>query len=297
MQEIQPNKLNDFQPRSISEPKAGISLHGDNSPVKVSEAEKHQKMWNASQQFEAMFLNQLYKSMRETIHESEPTEESNGRAIFTEMLDYETAKRNALSDVGKPDENGKLPGSTNRLAALIYRSLQSRDENELGTLLQGARQANQPDLSAFKGVGLQSSLGNARYMDEDDLKPLIDKASQKYQLSPNLLMGVIKQESAGNPYAVSPKGAKGLMQLMDTTARDLGVTNSFDATQNVMGGAKYLRQMMDRFGGDEAKALAGYNAGPGAVEKYGGIPPYKETQDYVKKILGRRKTFDLMESQ
>ena len=111
-------------------------------------------------------------------------------------------------------------------------------------------------------------------------------AAETYQIPENLLKAVAKAESDFNPNAVSSCGAQGIMQLMPSTARSLGVSNSFDPAQNIMGGAKYLRQMLDNFDGDVSRALAAYNAGPGAVRKYDGIPPYKETQNYVAKVLG-----------
>ena len=94
----------------------------------------------------------------------------------------------------------------------------------------------------------------------------------------------MKQELGGDPDAVSPAGAVGLMQLMPGTAKELGVANSRDPGENIRGGARYLRQQLDTFGGDVTKALAAYNAGPGAVQKYGGVPPYAETQQYVRSI-------------
>lgn len=113
----------------------------------------------------------------------------------------------------------------------------------------------------------------------------IDEAAKAHDLPKGLIEAIIKAESNGNPKAVSPKGAKGLMQLIDSTATDMGVTDQFDPKQNVMGGSKYIRKLLDRFKGDLKLALAAYNAGPGNVEKYGGIPPFDETRKYVEKVI------------
>jgi soluble lytic murein transglycosylase-like protein len=112
----------------------------------------------------------------------------------------------------------------------------------------------------------------------------IDAAAAKYNVDPALLRGLIRQESNFNPNAGSPAGARGLTQLMPGTAAALGVNPSVPA-QAIEGGAKYLRQQLDKFGNDPAKALAAYNAGPGAVQRYGGVPPFAETQNYVRKVL------------
>ena len=113
----------------------------------------------------------------------------------------------------------------------------------------------------------------------------ITAAAKKYNLPEKLITSVIKQESNFNASATSAAGASGLMQLMPATARYLGVSDRFDPAQNIMGGAKYLRQMLDQFDNNVETALAAYNAGPGNVKKYGGIPPFQETQNYVKKIM------------
>jgi soluble lytic murein transglycosylase-like protein len=114
----------------------------------------------------------------------------------------------------------------------------------------------------------------------------ITAAATKYGIDPALLKGLIRQESNFNAGAHSGAGAQGLTQLMPGTASSLGVTDASDPAQAIDGGAKYLKQQLDRFGGDPSKALAAYNAGPGAVAKYGGVPPYAETQNYVQKVLG-----------
>jgi soluble lytic murein transglycosylase-like protein len=112
----------------------------------------------------------------------------------------------------------------------------------------------------------------------------ITAAAKKHGVDPALLAGLVKQESNFDPNAGSPAGAQGLTQLMPATAASLGVTNVHDPAQALDGGAKYLRQQLDRFGGDVARALAAYNAGPGAVERFGGVPPYAETQEYVRRV-------------
>lgn len=114
----------------------------------------------------------------------------------------------------------------------------------------------------------------------------ITAAAQRHGIDPNLLTGLIRAESSFNPNATSPAGAQGLTQLMPGTAAGLGVTNPLDPVQAIEGGARYLRRQLDRFGGDASKALAAYNAGPGAVERFGGVPPYEETQNYVRRVLG-----------
>src|SRR5215208_872939 len=112
----------------------------------------------------------------------------------------------------------------------------------------------------------------------------ITAAAQRNGIDPALLAGLVRQESNFDPTAGSPAGARGLTQLMPATAAGLGVTDVTDPAQALDGGAKYLKQQLDTFGGDVTKALAAYNAGPGAVQRFGGVPPYAETQSYVQKV-------------
>jgi len=112
----------------------------------------------------------------------------------------------------------------------------------------------------------------------------ITAAAQRHGIDPALLAGLVRQESNFDPTAGSPAGARGLTQLMPGTAAGLGVTDVTDPQQSLEGGAKYLKQQLDAFGGDVTKALAAYNAGPGAVHRFGGVPPYAETQSYVQKV-------------
>ncbi|MFZ5648269.1 MAG: lytic transglycosylase domain-containing protein [Bacillota bacterium] len=143
---------------------------------------------------------------------------------------------------------------------------------------------------AGSGRGLKPGGGrNYKKVNSSGIESLAERTAAKHGLDPALLMAVIKVESDFNPLAVSSAGATGLMQLMPETAASLGVKNPYDPLENLEGGARYLKSLMDRFG-DVNLALAAYNAGPGAVEEYGGVPPYSETIYYLEKInriLGR----------
>jgi soluble lytic murein transglycosylase-like protein len=126
----------------------------------------------------------------------------------------------------------------------------------------------------------------------EEFEPIINSCALEYGVNKSLVKAVIHAESGYNPTAVSPKGAQGLMQLMPKTAQGLKVANSFDPADNIRGGVRYLRFLLDTFKGDETLALAAYNSGLSRVAKFGGIPPYEETRNYVAKVLNYKKNYD-----
>jgi len=209
------------------------------------------KKMKVARDFEAMFIHQMLKSMRNTVPKDDDM--SSARRIFTEMLDEQIA--NTASRSGHFG-----------LAQIIYKEL------------SGGKAAQ----DAYNAQGMSKASG-------EQIENWVNEAAQTLDMDKNLIKAVIRQESGGNSLARSNKGAKGLMQLMDSTAKDMGVANPYNGRQNIIGGAKYLKQMLIRFNGDENKALAAYNAGPGTVDQYGGIPPYEETKNYVKNVMQYRE--------
>lgn len=152
------------------------------------------------------------------------------------------------------------------------------------------------DRTAKKTEDFSDVLNQAFSAMSEDMDIIFEEAAKLFDVPVNLLKAVAKTESGFDPNAVSRSGAMGVMQLMPQTAKSLGVTDPFDARQNIMGGAKYLKSTLDQFG-DVTLALAAYNAGPGNVLKYGGVPPFAETQNYVKKVASYMEGDDLLANQ
>jgi len=163
-------------------------------------------------------------------------------------------------------ENNTLPGSDRLL-----------DYDKVNEIV-GSKNDSKELLSMLYKKGLQNN-GNS------NVDGLIDEASELFHVDKPLIKAVIQQESGFNPEAVSQKGAMGLMQLMPRTAELLGISNPFDIKENVLGGTRYLKALLSKYNGDLNLSLAAYNAGPEAVDRFGGIPPYEETQEYVKNVL------------
>lgn len=235
-----------------------------------------------AKEFESIFTSMMLRAMRKTTGENPLLPMGFGEKIYTEMLDDEYAKM-----IGNHASLG--------LSDLIVKELE-RHENPGNSLEQlrniGGMEPWMLDKAFIPQSGTGRETGSKSVTAQvSRWNVFINQASEKYGVDKALISAVIAQESAGNPYAVSRAGAKGLMQLMDTTAYDMGVTHPFSPWASIDGGVKYLRLMLNRFNGDEKLALASYNAGPAAVEKYNGIPPYRETMDYVKSVLEYKERF------
>lgn len=231
------------------------------------------KLQKAAKDFESLFVGYMLKGMRSTIPKSGTEKDEFGGDMMEGMFDMEFAKyisNNSNLGLGEMLYK-KLTGEDLPKAAAhqSYRlpSIPAQTANASGT--KAASQPVAPSASVQKRI--------------ESYSDTIQAASQKYGVNPNLIKAVMASESGGKPNAQSSKNAKGLMQLIDSTAADMGVQNVWNPQQNIFGGAKYLKQMLDKFQGDLPSAVASYNAGPAAVEKQGGVPAIKETKDYVSK--------------
>lgn len=263
--------------------------------------DKRAEFREAAEGFESMFIHMMLKQMKESMLDQDKGKEN--------MMTFGADTLSGYTDLQFADFAVRQGGMG--LADMIYKHLTggesmptarqtSNPPQSIQALLKNGPAAAAPALRE-PGVPLMpSGPAKSNFLDKviDRIRPYestINQAAKENGLPTALVKGVIAAESAGKADAVSPVGAKGLMQLMDPTARELGVADSLNPSENIVGGTRYLRRMMDQFQGKLDHALAAYNAGPGNVRKYGGIPPFSETRNYVRKVTRYFEMFGILE--
>ena len=252
---------------------------------------KKAQLKKATQEFESIFVGYMLKTMRSTVPKSDMSDESFGADILDGMFDGEVAKHIS--------HNGGLG-----IGEMLYKQITGSrfpvgsESDSTGLPLDGlgmswdhplkAKPLNLPPRVRLNGSAVSPDTVSQVGKFDD----LIQEAADSHALDANLLKAVIATESGGKATAVSKKDARGLMQLIDSTANDMGVKDPMNPKDNVLGGAKYLKQLLDQFGGNLELALAAYNAGPGAVIEHQGVPPFKETKDYVNRVMDYLHVFE-----
>jgi Rod binding domain-containing protein len=265
------------------------SLEKLSSGKNLTEAEKIE-LAKASRGFESMFINLMLKEMKSGMLQDEEKEDGLGGDTILSYTDMMYADH--ISKIGegigiaqqlyeKLTGGEKLPsitiGSATASNPLQYNTIPTI--NNGSKIIDDIQNLSVPSNDSNSGKFIDRVKGRLENYDD-----IISAASTNYGVPKELIKAVITAESAGKSNAKSGAGAKGLMQLMDGTAQSLGVNNSYDPTENIMGGTKYLKMMLDKFGNSVPLALAAYNAGPGNVEKHGGVPPFTETRSYIRRV-------------
>ncbi|MBM2813704.1 MAG: Soluble lytic murein transglycosylase-like protein [Ignavibacteria bacterium] len=235
----------------------------------------------AARGFESMFVYMMLKEMRQAmLEEKKDDKDSFGGDTLQGMMDMMLSDH--VSRVGKGigiAETFYQNMTGDKLGGITSEAVPDLIHSKTGNVVPLATPKNNKESQPVSGNFIEKMNGRFREFDS-----IISQASSQYGVPENLIKAIISAESAGRPDARSNAGAKGLMQLMDSTAAELGVKNSFDPKENIFGGAQYIKKMLDNFDGDTELALAAYNAGPGNVQKYGGVPPFPETQAYVHRV-------------
>ncbi len=228
------------------------------------------KLRQAAKDFESLFTGMMLKSMTS----------GTGGMFGNEGLGGEVFESIFENQIASEISNGKGIG----IADFIYKKLEKTYKNEAS----GAKSENPVELKTSPDTEVDTTIfpskNSIRRLGKFD--NIIDEASARYGIDRNLIRAVILTESGANEKATSKVKAKGLMQLMDGTAKDMGVKDVWNPKENIFGGTKYLAQMLRQYNGDLKLALASYNAGPANVEKYEGVPPFDETKNYINRVLG-----------
>jgi Rod binding domain-containing protein len=243
--------------------------------------EKKEKLAKASKDFEGIMTSMMLKSMTKTTSGLFGDEEGYGNDILSGM--FETELSSFISKgkgLGIADMiYGKLTGE--EIKDALDKAVKEKSKTE------GNKSSSESPINVKTDKSVQAVSPSAQSLDRlGKYESYIDEASKSNGVSKNVIKSVILAESAAKEKAVSCTNAKGLMQLMDSTAQSMGVKNSWDPKQNIQGGTKYLSQMLKQYNGDLKLALAAYNAGPGNVAKYNGVPPFKETKNYISRVMG-----------
>lgn len=230
------------------------------------------KIADATKQFESMLTQMMLKSMNKT-NGGMLGEEGYGNDMFDTVFEQEIA-----SYMGQSKSLG--------IAEMLYKKITGEEMTpgmriKIGSRVDPIRIKDNSTVADTTKVSPSS--GSLERLESFDNH--IEEASKSYGVDKNIIKSIIMTESAGNSKAVSSAKAKGLMQLMDSTAGDMGVRNVFNPKENINGGTKYFAQMLRQYSGDVKLALAAYNAGPANVDKYKGVPPFEETKNYINKVL------------
>jgi len=240
------------------------------------------KLAKAAQDFESMLTSMMLKSMTKTTG-GMFGEDSFGGDYFDTIFETELASFISKNkSLGLADMIYKNVIGEELDMSKIKKDLQAENVSEIKIESKIKTKNNSTPISPSNG-----SINRLNKFDE-----IIDKASKSFNIDKNLIRSVILTESAANPKAMSSANAKGLMQLIDSTATDMNVKNVWNPEDNIFGGTKYLSKMLKQFDGDIDKTLAGYNAGPGNVQKYDGVPPFEETKNYINRVKGYMKYWE-----